>query len=65
MANPHSAAELEKYLNGVVYPANKDNLLDTARANRAPEEVIDMIENLPENNFNSPIDIAKAFGELR
>ncbi len=63
MANPGSAAELEKYLKGVDFPASKDNLIEKARANGAPEEVIDMINDLSEDNFNSPIDVSKAFGE--
>jgi len=63
MANPRSAAELEKYLKGVNFPASKDNLIEKARANGAPEEVIDMINDLSEDNFNSPIDVSKAFGE--
>jgi len=63
MAARGSAAELEKYLKGVSFPASKDNLIEKARANGAPEEVIDMINDLSEDNFNSPIDVSKAFGE--
>jgi hypothetical protein len=65
MANPRSAAELEKYLKGVDYPASKDDLLSKARSNGAPDDVIDMINDLTEDRFNSPIDVSKAFGESR
>lgn len=63
MANPRSAAELEKYLKGVNFPASRQDLIKKAKANGAPEEVIDMINDLSEDNFNSPIDVSKAFGE--
>jgi hypothetical protein len=62
MANPRSAAELEKYLKGVDYPASKDDLISKARSNGAPQEVIDMINSLSESHFNSPIDVTKSFG---
>lgn len=65
MAVKGSAAELEKYLKGVDYPASKSDLLDKAKANGAPSEVIDMINSLSEDRFNSPIDVSKAFGESR
>ncbi len=54
-------AELEKYLKGVDYPASKSDLVDKARSNGAPGEVIDKINNLSESQFNSPVDVSKAF----
>jgi hypothetical protein len=65
MAVKGSAAELEKYLRGIDFPASKDDLLKKARDNGAPQEVIDMINGLHETRFNSPIDVSKAFGETR
>lgn len=65
MAVKGSAAELEKYLKGVDFPASKNDLLNKAKANGAPSEVIDMIKSLPHDKFNSPIDVSKAFGESR
>ncbi len=65
MANPGSAAELEKYLKGVDFPASKDDLISKARSNGAPDDVIDMINSLSESSFSSPVDVAKAFGHSR
>ncbi len=62
MATKGSSAELEKYLKGIDYPASKDDLLQKARSNGAPDEVIDMINGLTESKFNSPIDVSKALG---
>ncbi|HPX18372.1 conserved hypothetical protein [anaerobic digester metagenome] len=63
MANPRSAAELEKYLKGVDYPASKKDLLSKAKSNGAPQDVIDMINSLSESHFNSPIDVTKSLGK--
>jgi hypothetical protein len=65
MAVKGSAAELEKYLKGIDFPASKDDLLKKARDNGAPQEVLDMINGFTESRFNSPIDVSKAFGEIR
>ena len=41
----HSPANMQKYLKGQYYPARKDDLLQTAQYNKAPQEVLDMINN--------------------
>lgn len=63
MATKGSSAELEKYLKGIDYPANRDDLMKKARSNGAPDDVIEMINNLSGDRFNSPIDVSKAFGK--
>lgn len=62
MATKGSPAELEKYLKGINFPASRDDLLKKAQSNGAPDDVIDMINGLTGDNFNSPIDVSKAFG---
>jgi hypothetical protein len=59
----HSPANVQKYLKGQEYPARKDDLLKTARANRATEEIIETIERLPDEEFGGPQDVMKAYGE--
>jgi hypothetical protein len=34
-----STGELQQYLHGIHYPADKDDLMKTARANKAPQDV--------------------------
>lgn len=60
-----STAELEKYLKGMDYPARKDDLMQKARDNHAPHDVIDLIERLPDQDFHSPVDVNKAVGKLK
>jgi hypothetical protein len=59
----HSPANVQKYLKGQEYPADKKGLLKTARGNHAPAEVINEIEGLPDNQFHGPQDVMKGYGE--
>lgn len=57
--------EIEKALKGMSYPANKQDLIKQAKNNKAKQDVLQTIENLPSDNFNSPVDVQKAFGQER
>lgn len=64
MANINtSPAEIQKYLKGIDYPADKDDLIAAAEEEGAPEDVINKLKELPGDSFNSPVDVMKAFGE--
>lgn len=52
-----SAGELQKYLKGVSYPAEKQDLVDAAENNGAPDNILDFINSLPDKTFNRPTDI--------
>jgi hypothetical protein len=60
-----SPATIEHYLKGIKFPASKEDLLRQAGQHNAPHEVIETIEDLPGDRFNSPIDISKAFGQMK
>jgi hypothetical protein len=55
---------VQKYLRDVGYPATKDDLLAQARRNDAPQEIIDTLERIPENEFGGPQDVMKGYGEF-
>jgi rubrerythrin len=61
----HSPANVEKYLKGQSYPASKDDLIETARDNRAPGEVMEVIENLRREEFSGPEEVMKGYGDER
>ncbi len=50
-----------RYLTGAEYPADPSDLLTTARQNSAPKEVIDFLEDLPDQVFAGPEDVMKAY----
>ncbi len=57
--------EIEQALKGMDYPANKQDLVQQAKNNKAGQKVINAIQDLPEQKFNSPTDVAKAWGQER
>jgi hypothetical protein len=59
-----SPAIVEKYLRGIHYPAEKENLLSTAKNKDAPEEVIAILNKMPAMTYRSPIDVTKEIGKI-
>jgi hypothetical protein len=59
-----SPIAVEKYLKGADYPADKENLVQQAKNNEATAEVINIINQLPEQKYHSPIDVSKAVGQI-
>jgi hypothetical protein len=54
---------VQKYLKGVDYPAQKEELLSTARNLKAPREVIEVLQQLPGDRFDGPDDVMRAYGQ--
>ncbi len=65
MADQHSTspAEVQKFLKGVDYPASKRDLVRKAQQNNAPSDVVNEIQRLPDDNFTTPADVMRAYGE--
>lgn len=58
-------AQVEKYLKGMEFPGHKDDLVQKARENRAPQQVIDIISRLPEKEYTKPTEITKEIGKKK
>lgn len=59
-----SPKEVEKCLHGVDYPAKKQDLINHAKAHGADQRVMEALQQLPEENFQSPVGVNKAIGEI-
>ncbi|MCW2642693.1 MAG: hypothetical protein JWP76_4999 [Dactylosporangium sp.] len=57
--------QLQKFLKGIDYPADKSTLLQRARESGADDNVMRTLEQLPRDQFNSPNDVSEAVGQLR
>lgn len=57
-----SPSNIEKHLKGVNYPASKNDLVQAAQRNNAPNDIMTNIRNLREERFSGPQDVMKAFG---
>ena len=60
-----SAAELQMYLRGVDYPASKKDLIDSAKSNNAPENVMSFMNDLPERTYNRPTEVEQEFSKIK
>ncbi len=60
-----SAAQLQMYLKGIDYPANKNKILETARKNSAPQKVMSFLNRLPEREYPRPTEIEQEFGKMK
>lgn len=60
-----SAAEIEKYVKGIDFPCSKDELIRHARDNDAPDEVLNAMEDFPEQEYDSAIDVARGVSEVK
>lgn len=59
-ANP---IDVQQYLEGVSYPASKQDLLDGASRNAAPDEVMTALENIADGEYQSPAEVSAAIGQ--
>lgn len=61
-ANPIA---VQKYFKGVDYPATTGELIQQAQEQGADEDVLSILEKLPEDEeFESPTDVSAALGSL-
>jgi hypothetical protein len=60
-----SPISLQKHLKGTSYPASKDDLVRRAQTNDAPNDVLDMIRQLPSQSYDSPTEVMRAFGKAQ
>ena len=56
---------IEPFLAGLKFPADKDRVLEAAMHNRAPKDVLDLLEDLQRQNFVVPSDVVEAYDQLR
>lgn len=66
-----SPALVQRHLHGIDYPASRDELVDYARrgceGGSYPqgecERVLQVLSELPDRQYERPVDVSKAFGE--
>ncbi len=60
-----SPAYVEKYIKGIKFPASKQELIEQAESNNAGDDVLNILDNVPDKQFNSPIEISIAIGKMK
>lgn len=60
-ANP---IQVQKFLSGMDYPASKEEVVKHAKSKGADENIMRTLEQLPDEDFETPTDVSKAIGQI-
>ncbi len=58
-----SPAKIQHSLKGAHYPANKRDLVNLAKKNNAPNDVMNILELIPEKEYISPAHVMVEVGK--
>jgi hypothetical protein len=61
MANQVSPIEVQKHLSGVDYPARRDDLVDRARQQGPGDDIIDVLRQIPDREYDGPSAVSAEF----
>lgn len=56
--------QVQKFLGGMDYPASKQEIVDHAKSKGADQNVMDVLEQMPEDDYQTPADVSKAIGKI-
>ncbi len=56
--------QVQKFLGGLDYPASKQDLIKHAEQKGADENVRSTLEQLSDQNYETPADVSEAIGEV-
>lgn len=57
--------QVQKFLSGMDYPANKEELMDHAKSRGADENIMHTLGQLPDEDYETPADVSKAIGHIK
>ncbi len=60
---PQTLRSVVQYLKGIDMPATKEEIIQTATTNHAPQDVIDILQQLPDQTYQEMDDIWSAVGK--
>lgn len=56
--------QLQKHLKGMNYPASKKALIEHAKKHGADENVNSVLEQIPDEEYETPAEVSKAVGAV-
>ncbi len=59
-----SPAKIQQCLKGAHYPSNKSDLVNLAKKNQAPTDVMSILDLIPEKEYISPAHVMKEVGKM-
>lgn len=65
MKDSHATpAEVQKALKGIEYPASKQDMIEYVNRKGSNSGILDLLNQIPDKIYNSPVDVSKAVGDL-
>lgn len=61
----HSPANIAHYLSGIDFPATREDLLRHARSHDADDEVLEVLDHMPNRDYGSMADVMKGVGQAQ
>lgn len=60
-----SPANVSTFLKGTDFPADRDTLIQQAEQNGAQSNVLNIIKQMPEQEYGNMADVMKAYGDVK
>lgn len=60
----HSPSNILHHLKGVDFPSDKSGLVEQARKNNADQDILNIINQLPEGEYHTMADVLKGVGKV-
>lgn len=54
--------DMQQYLQGINFPANKDEVASGAESNGAPQGIVEQIRNAAQDRFGGPQEVLQVIG---
>ena len=61
--SPETLRAVVQYLKGLDLPASKQEIIDTAHRNQAPQDVVDVLQKIPDRVYEQMDDVWRALGK--
>ncbi|MBL1263053.1 DUF2795 domain-containing protein [Candidatus Methylomicrobium oryzae] len=61
-ANP---IQVQECLSGMDYPADKEEIINHAKDQGADEDVMQTLQQLPEQDYRTAADVSRAIGQIQ
>lgn len=59
-----SPIEIQKHLKGIDYPVSKQDLLEHAQKGGADQAICSVLEQLPDEEYETPAKVSQAIGQV-
>lgn len=60
----HSPSNILHHLKGVDFPADKNSLIEQAQKNNAEGDIVDILRQMPDQQYQSMADVLKGVGKV-